>query len=371
MASKNRVKKKQAKKEQKEQTKHRQFLKRKLDAGGFGQESAERLREILDRDEDDVTMEDLQEFLTEDPNQLIQSVETGDMQSVDGNGSDGNESDAGDDEEDSEDSEDSGERALYSFPGSAACDTKAKTVGWIAGRSKRYINMFGKKSVARYRINSSAFPLQYEDDLKNEENVSLTGNRHGDEKTPGGRFVYTKRHILGIWGVAWKGYELEPSWDDLDLINPAKERKSQRTIVYVLIEWDMGNGETKKTWETRSAMRARWGTKDADTGIFKAALEAEERFAEAEARQSIGTSRSPSVGLRSQWTRQQREKSLGRDGSRHVRFTKSPRPRSPDLFSEDDFSEDEGDDPSALLKGLSSKEIKKMMRLIELMGNSK
>ena len=48
------------------------------------------------------------------------------MQSGDGNGSHGNEPDPGDDKEDSEDS---GERALYSLPGSAACDTKAETVG--------------------------------------------------------------------------------------------------------------------------------------------------------------------------------------------------------------------------------------------------
>ena len=141
--------------------------------------------------------------------------------------------------------------------------------------------------------------------------------------------------------------------------------------MYVLIRWDIGNVKTEKTWETRSAMRARWGTKDADAGIFKAARKVEERFAEAEARQSIGTSRSPSVGLHSKWIQQQREKSLGRDGSRHIRFTKSPRPRSPNLFLEDDFSEDEEDDPSALLKGLSPKEIKKMIRLTKLMGSSK
>ena len=58
--------------------------------------------------------------------------------------------------------------------------------------------MFGKRSIARYRTGSSAFPLEYKDDLQNRENISLIVNRHGDEKNQGGE-VYL--------------YKLTYSWD--------------------------------------------------------------------------------------------------------------------------------------------------------------
>jgi hypothetical protein len=66
----------------------------------------------------------------------------------------------------------------------------------------------------------------------------------------------------------------------------------------------------KKTWETRQTLRTRWGKKLADKVIFQAACKAEERYNEYLTGRRIATSRSPSVGLVHNTTREQRDKSI-------------------------------------------------------------
>ena len=92
-------------------------------------------------------------------------------------------------------------KPLYSRPG-AKSTKNAETVGWSGGRSMLYINQYGKKSAARYRLEKYAQPPEYEDDPPEAQKVSNPKNRLGDERLDNGKFKYTKRHIRGIYGVA-------------------------------------------------------------------------------------------------------------------------------------------------------------------------
>ncbi|EXK83420.1 hypothetical protein FOQG_12282 [Fusarium oxysporum f. sp. raphani 54005] len=217
-------------------------------------------------------------------------------------------------------------KALYTFPGTKPVKG-VKTVGWSGGRFTGYINMYGKKSVARYRVERSSFPAQYEDSLPKEEKVSNPVNRHGDELKDNGKFKYTKRHIRGIMAVAWKPVGLGVSRNDLDCINPDLVRDWKRVPTYVLIAWDIdGDGRNiKKTWETRACLRTRWGKKDADIAIYEAAAEAEDRYEEAKTGKRPAKSKSPSVGLAQSHVIKQREKSLGVNLSSPSRSTHAGR----------------------------------------------
>ncbi|KAH6883885.1 hypothetical protein B0T10DRAFT_463250 [Thelonectria olida] len=226
-------------------------------------------------------------------------------------------------------------KALYTFPGTKPVKD-VKTVGWSGGRFTGYINMYGKKSAARYRLGRFAFPADYEDSQPKHEKVSNPNNRYGDELLDNGKFKYTKRHIRGIFGVAWKGSGVGVSRDDLDCINPDIVQNWRNSPTYVLIAWDI-DGEIKKTWETRACLRDRWGKKDADIAIYEAAVEAEGRYMEAKIGKRLAKSRSPSVGLAQGHVRKHREKSLGIKRSSPFRSTpttrasKSPQPETKTL----------------------------------------
>ncbi|KAM0278408.1 hypothetical protein ACHAQH_005163 [Verticillium albo-atrum] len=171
-----------------------------------------------------------------------------------------------------------------------------QTVGWGKGQTGTfYINRHGKKGASKYRLESLAESAEYEDREKNDEDphkVTNSENRYGDKKLPNGKWKYTKRHIIGIWGVAWECPV--GCGDNLDLINPDVVDKWPTT--YVLIMWDI-EGQRKKVWETRSSLRSRWTKKGADAAIYEAACEAEDRYTEAETGARPASSRSPSHGL--------------------------------------------------------------------------
>ncbi|KAF9771185.1 hypothetical protein IL306_011188 [Fusarium sp. DS 682] len=217
-------------------------------------------------------------------------------------------------------------KALYTFPGTKPVKN-VKTVGWSGGRFTGYINMYGKKSVARYRLERSAFPAQYEDSPPKEEKVSNPKNRHGDKLMDSGKFKYTKRHIRGIMAVAWKSAGPGVSRNDLDCINPDLVDNWRGVPTYVLIAWDIdGDGlNIKKTWETRACLRDRWGKKDADIAIYEAAEEAEDRYVEAKIGKRPAKSKAPSVGLAQSHVLKHREKSLGVKRSSPSRSTHAVR----------------------------------------------
>ncbi|KAH7141597.1 hypothetical protein B0J13DRAFT_526832 [Dactylonectria estremocensis] len=121
-------------------------------------------------------------------------------------------------------------RALYSRPGP---QEGGKTVGWAGGTSTRFINIYRKKRAAIYRLEKSADTASYEDDPPPEEKVSNPYNRYGDNRLDNGKYRYMKRHILGIFGVAFEGSTSSIYKSDLDLINPELVKKWR--ITYILV----------------------------------------------------------------------------------------------------------------------------------------
>jgi hypothetical protein len=111
----------------------------------------------------------------------------------------------------------------------------------------------------------------------------------------------------------------------LDLIDPEvvdNDDEKRWPTTYVFIAWDV-NGAAKKTWESRQALRVRWGKKQADKAIFEAACESEERFDEVQTGTRKATSRSPSVSLVVKTARQFREQSLAAGGASPSRARQS------------------------------------------------
>ena len=213
---------------------------------------------------------------------------------------------------------------LFTRPGPQLGDN-VTTVGWTSGRKTQYINMYGKKSAARYRIEDAADTAEYEDSLQTEDKkqqcVTLRKNRFGDRKLDNDKWEFTKRHMRSIYGVAWEGAGTGDSAADLKLIEPY-EGRPRWPGTYILVAWVTGtyldtNGASKekieKAWETRATLRARWGTKSADENIYKAACEAEMRYEEAVTGKRRAVSRTPSAGLIDADLRRFREQSLAAD----------------------------------------------------------
>lgn len=265
--------------------------------------------------------------------------------------SDGSDSDSDADDSSNSDTDASSDseygRPLFSRPGPKSTKD-AETVGWTGGRSTLFINRYGAKNAARYRLEKFAQPPEYEDDPPMLQMVTNPKNRLGDERLDNGKYKYTKRHILGIYGVAWNtlgagGHR----YNDVEEINPDLIEKWTKVRTYVLIAWDVGGGETKKCWEPRSTLRARWGKSEADIAIYNAAVEGEERYAAVKTGKRRAASRSPSVGLAQRDVNKQRAKSLGSSRSstsrspspaRKSRSSKSSK-QKPGAISESDLAE--------------------------------
>lgn len=200
---------------------------------------------------------------------------------------------------------------LLRRPGSNTASDKT-TVGWTGQTGTKFINRYGKKSAARYRLEHFADNLYNEHDLPVEDNVSNQDNRLSDQKI-GTKWRYTRRHMRSIYGVAWMSAGFEPSVDDLELLNPEAARK-RWVRTYILVAWEIPDKDGKlfitMKWEPRSALRTRWGGKQADKAIYQAACEAEVRYEEATTGTRAAVDRTPSVGLNEDFMRHMREQSL-------------------------------------------------------------
>ncbi|RYP53364.1 hypothetical protein DL768_001609 [Monosporascus sp. mg162] len=220
-------------------------------------------------------------------------------------------------------------KALYTFPG-AKHRKDAQTVGWTSGRCKGYINMYGKKSAAIYRLETFACPPEYKNKPPADQKVSNPKNRLGEVLDDDGDIKYKDWHLRHIIGVAWRGTGLRPTRDDVDLINPNLVNNWKDVHTYVLVIWKF-DGVKEQRWETRSTVRRRWGTAKADMAIYIAALEAESRYIEAKTGKRPAYSRTPSVGLAEDYIRKIRGKTPGSSRSLPIRsmpatkFSKSPR----------------------------------------------
>ncbi|KAH8726700.1 hypothetical protein GQ44DRAFT_152341 [Phaeosphaeriaceae sp. PMI808] len=200
------------------------------------------------------------------------------------------------------------------------------TVGWTKLWGKLYINRYGEKSHATYRVEKDCVN-DYE--KPEEENINNLLNRRGHLKVNENSTErkYTRRHINRILAVAWQGSIATTADDeydrleDLDLIDPAiKPDKTKYPRTYVYVRW-LIDGEFVKTWEPRTELQVRYGAKLANDIIFTAAKEQEERYSDAKTGKRRASSRSPSVGLAEGAVREEREKSLDAERKRGTRET--------------------------------------------------
>jgi hypothetical protein len=159
-----------------------------------------------------------------------------------------------------------------------------KTVGWGASRGSRfYINQYGIQTAPIWRkeryMSQEWANLYGRQDPPLELKVSASMNRLGGVRAQE-KMAWDSRHIEGLYGVAFTD---GGSKDPLHWIKPdtykfgdGERWKSD----YVLVGWDCdGNGiDVKKCWETRSTLRERWGSKDADIAIYNAAKESQDKF---------------------------------------------------------------------------------------------
>jgi hypothetical protein len=220
--------------------------------------------------------------------------------------------------------EDSGyDTPLYTNP-AVTHQANMTTVGWTGKMRTKYINRYGPKNAAQYRIGEK--DLKYT--KKDSENVCDTKNRYGDKRREDGGWEYGGNNVDTIYGVAWAGASGDLH-DDLDLIDPKKEPKPwPRTFVLVGWKLNQDSDDIVKVWETRTALRSRWGKTKADNIIYKAALVARTRYEEVIEGKRIGESRSPSAGLISE-----KDMPRSREGSASTDRTSSPEAESSQVLN--------------------------------------
>ncbi|KAI8710286.1 hypothetical protein NCS52_01586300 [Fusarium sp. LHS14.1] len=167
-------------------------------------------------------------------------------------------------------------KPLLTVPSTSGMNEKGvKTVGWFGKHLRKYINMYGKKNSATYRLENRAFPRSYAENPPEDENVGSARNRFGDTLPGIGRLHYPDAEAPRIWGVAWRGLNSGNLEDDLELIDPGCNESFTHTVTYVLVGWTM-DGKEEKRWETRTAYRNIIGSKSlADIHIYKAAVESQ------------------------------------------------------------------------------------------------
>lgn len=146
--------------------------------------------------------------------------------------------------------------------------------GWKAsGQSEEVIVRYGPLNSAIYRLEKSGDLAQPLDKKTTED---FTDNRLGDKKI-GKRWLYTRRHLISIQGVAFE----ENGFDDpLEELKPKYEDEKRRyRPLQIKVKW-LIDGLYHKSWETRTTVQRLMGSKKSigDKSIYVAALEQEERY---------------------------------------------------------------------------------------------
>lgn len=149
---------------------------------------------------------------------------------------------------------------------------KPTTVAWgHRGRGEVIINAYGPTNARIHRLEPGSEIF----DRVNVLNFSAPKNRHGEAK-PDGYYIRHGHEVKTIQGVAFRGM------DKLESINPASHGagRARYPETQVYVKWNI-NGETLKSWETRSTIRRLWKNKNkADKAIYAAATRAEQRYEE-------------------------------------------------------------------------------------------
>ncbi|KAF2680644.1 hypothetical protein K458DRAFT_392688 [Lentithecium fluviatile CBS 122367] len=176
------------------------------------------------------------------------------------------------------------------------------TVAWgrHAGGRIFYINKIGFPGGTTYRRDTDYFG----DNSGRWEKKSLqprdciTWDRFGDRRSESGDKKYTKRHLVGIFGIVLDIMKYGTAEEALAALDPDNRDNSKRwDATPVLTGWkpnpfDSRDGQVIRRWETRGCFRERTTKISADRLIFQAAKAQENNFAE-----GIRRSRSPSAGL--------------------------------------------------------------------------
>lgn len=198
-----------------------------------------------------------------------------------------------------------------------SCYENASIVGWMSSYGgKSYIVQYGDLDHATYRIKpASEVPLPFRCDAKNK--IDKEDNRYGEKKTEDDKLEYGAESVQGIMGVAWK---YKDTADPEEILNPATKKKKKMSkfpVTYVLVKWEI-DGDFEEKWETRSALRRRWGGSFTDNCIFTAACEARDIHVEKYGNtsypsSSLPKSKSPAPRQTSS-TRSRRSSPLHNDG---------------------------------------------------------
>lgn len=184
-----------------------------------------------------------------------------------------------------------------------------QTVGWFETRLGsgvyRFINRYGKRSHAWYRIEKQASTQEYEERRPREENIGHSKNRFAEQRHDDKRYVYSKRHWVGIEAVAWEtrwpnsqvdGIEQQLDYE-LKQIEPPEEGSGVRLpTIYVLGVWKdvSDNGKMVYGWEPKSNLQRVFDEKAKYT-TYNAASHFLDRYLQVHRKQAREFSRAPSV----------------------------------------------------------------------------
>ncbi|KAF2728556.1 hypothetical protein EJ04DRAFT_591161 [Polyplosphaeria fusca] len=199
------------------------------------------------------------------------------------------------------DSDDENEEELLFHLNETSYPKDSRTVAWgKSGGGKWYLNRLGPAAIGIYREQDVAIDHPDDDVDWDSPPMSLCvtnpSNRLGELRNPAtNKFKYTKRHIVGIYGVSFNATKRPfggiPESQEYEYINTKRYDDYNKNIAFpgkkkrfigchVRVGWREQDGTVTKSWELRGALRAstRWKQELADKAIYEAAKAAQERF---------------------------------------------------------------------------------------------
>ncbi|KJZ69122.1 hypothetical protein HIM_11490 [Hirsutella minnesotensis 3608] len=188
-------------------------------------------------------------------------------------------------------------------------DDHCKTVGWyIRNNAIRFVNRYGKRSHAWYRVEKEASSFEYEQNPPPADNLDNAANRISSMKLPNGKPRYQRSNWVGIEAIAWQTKWRQGSYEsleeqlnaELDEIEPQGSKNDGRPHrlppIWVLGVWEDVNDKQRKVygWEPKSSLTRVFA--DEPKWIpFNAAYHCLNRYLAVHRGEAEAASRSPSV----------------------------------------------------------------------------